>query len=441
MAQELQGKLVGGWRIGELLGNGGSALVLRAERNDREAALKVIDPELEAKYGKDQQETRVSYEAKLVGRRHPHLVQIFDGGRCSETGLLFVVMEYLPFRNLDEVAGQVPPTKIAQIVDQIGQAARFLEELGICHRDIKPENIAITPDFERAILLDLGILTPMEPEDGQDAGTGDNFIGTVRYSPPEFVWRREEGSTEEYRAITFYQIGAVLHDLIMGRRIFHDVAGPMAALIHSVTHDYPEIDALNVDQRLVNLARDCLQKDWKTRLRLIDWTSFEIAATPTTTNARERVKAVLAGAAGTCAEAASRFRPNRFLLSTIGRSLRDQMRTVCLRNGDFPRAAVDFCVLADKTEVWAEFDASPIHQLQQGVRITVSATPIDDQSSIVTATGSWGRPSGEAEWARVATLRTSVADISDQFEQLIYELIANALAHPGAPAGTPIRLS
>ncbi|WP_277884203.1 protein kinase domain-containing protein [Novosphingobium decolorationis] len=161
---------------------------------------------------------RVGFELKLVGRKHPHLIQIFDGGRCPKTDFLFLVMEYLPYDNLDDLQGKIPFNKIPQIADQLAQAARYLEEIDICHRDIKPENIVITPDFEQIILLDLGILRPLV-EDHQDAGTGCNFIGTVRYSPPEFVWRVEEEDAVGHRAITFYQIGAVLHDLIMRRRM------------------------------------------------------------------------------------------------------------------------------------------------------------------------------------------------------------------------------
>jgi hypothetical protein len=39
MAAELKGELVGGWLVGDYLGNGASAVVLSAQREDQWAAL------------------------------------------------------------------------------------------------------------------------------------------------------------------------------------------------------------------------------------------------------------------------------------------------------------------------------------------------------------------------------------------------------------------
>lgn len=439
MAESLEGSEVGGWRVGAYLGSGGSALVVKGKREDQEIALKIIDPDLEAKYGPEKQEIRIGYEQKLVGRSHPHLVKIYDGGRCNVTKLLFVAMEYLPFKNLDELEEPFPRDKLIKIIDQIAQAARFLEELGICHRDIKPENIVITPDYERAILLDLGILMPINPTQAQDAGTGENFIGTIRYSPPEFVWRCEKDTKEGYRAITFYQIGAVLHDLIMGYRIFNNISGPMAKLIDSVTNQPVNIDGIDVDQRLVNLARDCLQKDWQTRLRLLDWNSFDMTVRQKQ-DPRERIRALLKSSEELTESKSTSKRVFHSQLRSIAITLRDKLRHLCMENNELPRAVVDFNILADKVTVWAEFEASTQHQLQKGARLTVAATPVDPQTVIVEATGTWGELDSNTEWDRIGTLRSSIEDISDNLEQALYELVANAMSHPDPKNGTSIQI-
>ncbi|HGP4155848.1 TPA: protein kinase [Yersinia enterocolitica] len=439
MAESLKGCEVGGWRVGAYLGSGGSALVVKGKRKDQEIALKIIDPDLEAKYGPEKQEIRIGYEQKLVGRSHPHLVKIYDGGRCNVTKFLFVAMEYLPFKNLDELEEPFPRGKLIKIIDQIAQAARFLEELDICHRDIKPENIVITPDFERAILLDLGILMPINPTQAQDAGTGENFIGTIRYSPPEFVWRTEKDTKEGYRAITFYQIGAVLHDLIMGYRIFNNISGPMAKLIDSVTNQPVNIDSIDVDQRVVNLARDCLQKDWQTRLRLVDWNSFDMTVIRKQ-DPRERIRALLKSSEELTESKSAFKRVSHSQLKSIALKIRDELRNLCIENNMLPKAVVDFNILADRVTVWAEFESSTQHQLQKGARLTVSATPIDPQMVIVEATGTWGQSDSNAEWIRIGTLRSSVEDISDNLQQALYELVANAMSHPDPKIGTSIQI-
>ncbi len=438
MAGELAGTCVGGWTIGKLLGNGGSALVLCATRDGQDAAIKIIDPELEEKFGREKQEARVGYELKLVGRQHPHLVQIFDGGRCHETGHLFLVMEYLPYQNLDQLQGKVPSEKIPQIVDQLAQAARFLEELKICHRDIKPENVAVTPDFERVILLDLGILRPLV-DPSQGAGTGDNFIGTVRYSPPEFVWTKEEKTIIGHRAITFYQIGALLHDLIMGKRLFHEVTGPMALLIDNVTNSIPVIESSDIDQNLINLARDCLHKDWRVRSNLVSWSSFDFTVPPPS-DARARVRAMFAVDRSSARSDVSKQPISRAHMGQLGLSLREQLRAVCIKCEEFPRAVCDFSTSKKGVVVWAEFEASQRIELHAGARITLSAHAIDEATCIVEMTGSWKAPTEGAQWSRIATLRSRVEDISDILEQGIFELIANAMAHPNPTDGSPIKV-
>ena len=46
MATELLGQRVGEWTVGPYRGNGYSAVVVEAEKEDQNAALKIIDPEM-----------------------------------------------------------------------------------------------------------------------------------------------------------------------------------------------------------------------------------------------------------------------------------------------------------------------------------------------------------------------------------------------------------
>jgi eukaryotic-like serine/threonine-protein kinase len=119
----------------------------------------------------------------------------------------------------------------------------------------------------RAVLLDLGVLKPFGV-----TGLTDNeqkqFVGTLQYSPPEFLIRVEDDSAEGWRAVTFYQLGAVLHDLIMKRPIFADQADPYGLLARAVERVVPRIDSREVPADLVVLAASCLQKDPKLRLDL-----------------------------------------------------------------------------------------------------------------------------------------------------------------------------
>jgi len=291
MTRELIGHQVGGWQIQRFINAGKSAVVFAARNDRQQAALKIFDPELVERCGRATQLARIDRERSLIGERHPHLVQILDGGECPATQYLFVAMECIEAPNLGTSLTLVPRGKISSIIHQIASAAQFLEEKGLVHRDIKPENIAIFPDFSRAILLDLGVFRPIGDSDLTDE-EARVFIGTLRYSSPEFLTRKEQGTVEAWRAITFYQLGAVLHDLIMRRPLFQEFSEPFALLVEAVKSEKPEIHADDVNADIVLLAQNCLVKAPEARLALVSWSEFNIPldAKPAVENARERVR-------------------------------------------------------------------------------------------------------------------------------------------------------
>jgi len=274
MTAELLGKQVGGWTILEFKDHGKSALVFKAEREGEIGAIKVFDPELVERFGRDKQLERINRETALIGKHHPHLIEIKDGGACDKTGYLFVVMAFLPHKNLAQVLKEVPQGLEFQIISQVASAAEFLEQLGLAHRDIKPENIVVSDDFNHCTLLDLGVLRPIGLSAITDHEEQKTFIGTLQYSPPELLYRDEVDNIDGWRAVTFYQLGAVLHDLIMKRQIFADYVHPFAKLVDAVRDVPPRIDAPNTEGRLQWLGRSCLLKKPEKRLELVKWTDF-----------------------------------------------------------------------------------------------------------------------------------------------------------------------
>lgn len=272
---ELRHEEVSGWTVLDMLGNGKSAVVFRAEKQGKSCALKIFDPELVERFGEDVQLERVRRELLLKGHDHEGLIQIIDGGRCESTDLIYVAMEYLGdgWRTLSESIEDIERSEIPSIICQVAMAAEFLEKKGLVHRDIKPDNIMIHSSSSRAVLMDLGVLKPIGASTITDAD-GRQFVGTLQYSPPEFLFREETDCVDDWRGINFYQIGAVMHDLIMRRRIFSDYVSPYARLVDAVQHVAPSVKASDVDQYTIELCEYCLIKNPEVRLRLVSWSSF-----------------------------------------------------------------------------------------------------------------------------------------------------------------------
>lgn len=270
MAQ-LEGLTLGGWSIIGSYGFGKSAVVMKGEKSGIIGAVKVFHPELVERYGKKAQLERIDREKSLIGEKHEDLVEIYDGGECEDTGHLYVVMESIPYPNLLEALPDIPFESVRFIISRLASAAIFLEAKGLAHRDIKPENIAISPDFKTVKLLDLGVLRPFGISNLTDVNAKP-FIGTLRYSSPEFLIRSEETTLEGLRAVTFYQLGAVLHDLIMKKELFSEDSDPYAALVEAVLNKTPVVHCPDSD--LVTLCNYCLAKKPETRLELVSWKSF-----------------------------------------------------------------------------------------------------------------------------------------------------------------------
>lgn len=277
IADELTGRPLGrsDWEVVDYVNHGKSAVVLRGKRPDGTmAALKVFDPELVEKYGRSVQLERIHRELGLQSVNHPNLVTILDGGECPRTQYLYVAMAMIDYPNLASTLTSVPREAIWTLISQVAAAAQFLETLDLAHRDIKPDNIAVSPDFSSAILLDLGVLRPIPGSTLTDEEERRTFIGTLQYSSPELLTRTEQDGLDAWRAITFYQLGAVLYDLIARCRIFSDRMEPYARLVEAVLHEEPVLDAGDVPSDLLLLTKCCLLKDPTRRLALVNWDSF-----------------------------------------------------------------------------------------------------------------------------------------------------------------------
>jgi serine/threonine protein kinase len=376
--------------VDSLVSNGKSAVVLRAIRAGQLGALKVFDPEIVERYGKSKQLERIRRELLLCENPHSNLAVLFDGGECLETGYLYLVMGFVEGAALDTVLDKVPRTAIASIVAQVSAAAQHLETLGLAHRDIKPANIMVSADFLHAKLMDLGVLKPIAASAITD-DDGENFIGTHQYSPPEFLARDEDDTVEGWRAITFYQLGAVLHDLIMRRPLFGDEARLHGRLVSAIKDKIPQVFATDVPPSLVLLAQNCLQKEPSARLRLVAWEAL-LGAKPERdwdlTTVQERIKqrrAARESVAGTPMNIAHGL--------NVCREVRDRIQELARREATdasaLPPAYVSSSIASPtRCQVKVDVPPSPSDALDLQLTFLIDVDVIDNSTMAVSVLGS-----------------------------------------------------
>lgn len=270
----MAGPDIAGWKPTGYISHGKSAVVLSAQRGKQTAVIKVFHPVLVEQYGRDAQQIRVDRERSLIDKHHDHIVAIIDAGLCEKNGHFFVVMEAAAGQPLCDVLDLIPSDKISLLIEQLASAAMQLELWGITHRDIKPSNIHVSEDYSSLKLLDFGVMKPHGDDSATLLQVSKAFIGTHQYSPPEMIHGREEKSLEGWRAITFYQIGAVLHDLIVRKPIFHHATARHADLVLAINHEQVEVVSNEVGDLLCSLATRCLVKNPLERLDLVSWEHF-----------------------------------------------------------------------------------------------------------------------------------------------------------------------
>ena len=259
------------------VGNGNSASVYQVSINAQHAALKVYDPKFFQGDNREVGRRRVVDQMSLKGHGHPNLIDFIEAGPILDT--YYLLMEYYPWKSLDHFLKIIDRSEIGAIISKVASAAEFLEERGFVHRDIKPANILVSENSEDTKLLDLGVMrtiTATDQQNGTDHGYALPFVATAQYSSPAYLFREQLPTEEMWQALTFYQLGAVLHDLIMSEPIFAKEMRSqnryrVAAAVLLTT---PEVRALDIPPRLITLARQCLLKEDDARLKRVSWSSF-----------------------------------------------------------------------------------------------------------------------------------------------------------------------
>jgi serine/threonine protein kinase len=384
LTEKLSGTILQDWKISELIDHGKSAAVFKGHNvtTGDLVAVKVFDDELIARYGDDAQISRIKRELDLVGKSHENMVKILGGGFDCNTKNHYLVMQYLDGPNLKKCLQDVPIEHVPTLVSQLASCCEYLETLGLVHRDIKPENIVLVDDLSRLILLDFGVVRPVGQGDVTDEDGVQAFVGTLQYSSPEFLLRTEEDTIEGWRALTFYQIGAVLHDLIMRTPIFSESTQPYARLVNAVQQDTPTIASSSYPSYLVETSKICLSKQPDLRIQLLNWSSFH----PPKQNEnsleeiRKRVSRRTQSIASSQDQTTDAGDQKALLLENVISHLKVKVRSVRKANqAAFPPTTVT----RTGHILFVDFDASASHSLVGKLRICLRIEVMDAASGLI----------------------------------------------------------
>jgi serine/threonine kinase PknH len=206
-----RGDTIAGYRIEEMLGEGGMGRVYRATDGEgRPVALKVIRPE----HGSDPTfRRRFARETKAaLAIRHAHVVPVLSAG--EHEGTPYLATAFLSGGSLDARLRQDGTLDLEHAVKLLLQVAGGLDALhatGLVHRDVKPGNILLD-ETGRAFITDFGLAKSRDATVLTRTGFA---VGSLPYMAPEQA-RAEEVTA----AADVYSLGCVVFECLTGRSPF-----------------------------------------------------------------------------------------------------------------------------------------------------------------------------------------------------------------------------
>lgn len=193
-------------------------------------------------------------ESNMIKRfDHPAIPRIVD--IVDEDGTLFVIMDYIEGRTLEDVLKLEGAQSEDDVVDWAVQLCDVLDYLHqrnppVIYRDMKPSNVMLKPNG-LVQLIDFGIAREYR-EDGEEvtAAVGDTVqLGTRGFAPPE----QYGGSGQTDARTDVYALGATMFNLITGtspadppytmvpvRQIVPEVSPGLERIIAKATQSNPD---------------------------------------------------------------------------------------------------------------------------------------------------------------------------------------------------------
>nr|XP_026492945.1 inhibitor of nuclear factor kappa-B kinase subunit alpha [Vanessa tameamea] len=244
---------IGDWIKDRVLGSGSFGIVVlwKHKNNEQKLAIKTCKwgDELTTKHRE-----RWTKEVEMLQIcNHPNIVatkelppEFVTGlARANPSNLPILCMEYCSGGDLRQVLTRadaccgLKEIQVRKILNDIGNAMRFLHNNKITHRDLKPENIVMhvddvvgleqTPKKVTYKIIDLGYAKEIDSN-----SICASFVGTLQYLAPELFYSKSYSNS-----VDFWSLGLLAFEIICGTRPFLPFKAPVEWMpsVKKKTHD------------------------------------------------------------------------------------------------------------------------------------------------------------------------------------------------------------
>lgn len=265
---ELRGKVLEGkYRVGALIGVGGTGVVFEAERlSDGEpVVVKTLRPLFAYNGDLIRRLRREGEVARTV--QHPGIVPVLDEGLLPDASP-YIVMKRLWGESLARLIkrhGMLGAAETAAITIRVAAILHAVHRHGYVHRDVKPEHVLLDrgADGELAVsLLDFGVCAADSASREERERERARVFGTPSYVSPE----QAAGDPYVDARADIFGLGVCMFEALTGRVPFTG-SDVMSVLRRIIREDAPRVGliALHVDLELDDVVARALARDPKDR--------------------------------------------------------------------------------------------------------------------------------------------------------------------------------
>lgn len=245
---QVEGRMLGPWRVLEHLAEGGMGSVYLAERADgayqARAAIKLVrggipSPELSRRFRTERQ--------ILADLDHPGVARLLDGG-STDDGTPFLVMEYVDGQPITEWCAERGATleERLHLFLKVCDAVAYAHTRLVVHRDLKPANILVTPDGQPK-LLDFGVARLVDALEESGDGGGPQRTQNLPLMTPAYASPEQLSGERAGLASDVYTLGVILYELLAGRLPLETEGLSSGQVVRLVTQDVPPAPSAAVE--------------------------------------------------------------------------------------------------------------------------------------------------------------------------------------------------
>jgi serine/threonine-protein kinase len=228
-AQDRLGRVLGRYRLDEIVGAGGTAVVYRATSAGGETvAVKVLHDHLRRSREVRRRFLREADIASMLD--HPGIVRVLDRGKTVE-GSPYLVFEHLEGESLEQrrvrAGGRLELGEVLGHCDALLSVLERAHAKSVIHRDIKPSNLLLTHEGVLKV-LDFGIA---RRQDSPTATKTGQTVGTPAFMSPEQALSRPRDVDAR---TDLWSVGATVFTLLSGELV-HLADGTAEHLVKAAT--------------------------------------------------------------------------------------------------------------------------------------------------------------------------------------------------------------